>query len=126
MTGLTRDGTAESVSRDQMLRRERGQRKKQFPCSADRDQDSQPNPVDPYSSRSGGHPHAECVHMMHAQHRFSATTNSSKIRCAMFGLPFVQHNIMITFFTAAAAAAAAAAGVESLLLVVVQYSNRWC
>ena len=34
MSKLTRDGTAEPVSRDQILRRERGQRKIDFPCSA--------------------------------------------------------------------------------------------
>ena len=34
MSRLTRDGTAEPVSRDQILRRERGQRIIHFPCSA--------------------------------------------------------------------------------------------
>ena len=34
MSKLTRDGTAETVSRDQILRRERGQGKVHFPCSA--------------------------------------------------------------------------------------------
>ena len=34
MSKLTRDWTAESVSRDQILRRERGQRIIHFPCSA--------------------------------------------------------------------------------------------
>ena len=43
---LTRDGTAEPVSRDQILRRERGQRIIHFPCSAaDHEQDWQPWPV---------------------------------------------------------------------------------
>ena len=37
-----RDGTAETVSRDQILRRERGQGNINFPCSADREQDWQP------------------------------------------------------------------------------------
>ena len=46
---LTRDGTAEIVSRDQILRRERGQGNIRFPCSADRKQDWQPYPVDPYT-----------------------------------------------------------------------------
>ena len=46
---LTRDGTAEPVSRDQILRRERGQGNFHFPCSADHVQDWQPYPVDPYS-----------------------------------------------------------------------------
>ena len=49
MSRLTRDGTAEPVSRDQILRRERGQRNIHFPCSADHVQDWQPYPVDPYS-----------------------------------------------------------------------------
>ena len=43
MSKLTRDGTAEPVSRDQILRRERGQRIIYFPCSAaDHEQDWQP------------------------------------------------------------------------------------
>ena len=47
MSRLTRDGTAEPVSRDQILRRERGQGNIDFPCSADHEQDWQPYPVDP-------------------------------------------------------------------------------
>ena len=35
MSRLTRDGTAESVSRDQILRHVRGQGNIHFPCSAD-------------------------------------------------------------------------------------------
>ena len=42
-------GTAEPVSRDQILRREHGQGNIHFPCSADHEQDWQPYPVDPYS-----------------------------------------------------------------------------
>ena len=38
-----------TVSRDQILRRERGQGNVNFPCSADHEQDWQPYPVDPYS-----------------------------------------------------------------------------
>ena len=46
MSKLTRDGTAEPVSRDQILRRERRQRIIHFPCSAaDHEQDWQPCPV---------------------------------------------------------------------------------
>ena len=46
MSKLTRDGTAEPGSRDQILRRERGQRIIHFPCSAaDHEQDWQPCPV---------------------------------------------------------------------------------
>ena len=49
MSRLARDGTAELVSRDQILRRERGQGNVNFPCSADDEQDWQPYPVDLYS-----------------------------------------------------------------------------
>ena len=49
MSRLTRDGTVEPVSRDQILRRERGQVNTNFPCSADHEQDWQPYPLDPYS-----------------------------------------------------------------------------
>ena len=42
MSRLTRDGTAEPVSRDQILRRERGQGEFHFPCAADHEQDWQP------------------------------------------------------------------------------------
>ena len=49
MNRLTRDGTAEPVSRDKILRRERGQGNIIFPYSADHEQDWQPYPVDPYS-----------------------------------------------------------------------------
>ena len=46
MSKLTRDETAEPVSRDQILRREREQRMIHFPCSAaDHEQDWQPCPV---------------------------------------------------------------------------------
>ena len=45
-----RDGTAEPVSRDQILRRERGQGNMKFPCSADHEQDWQPYPFDPHSA----------------------------------------------------------------------------
>ena len=46
MSRLTLDGTAETVSRDQLLRRERGQGNINFPCSADHEQVWQPYPVD--------------------------------------------------------------------------------
>ena len=48
LSRLTRDGTAESLSREQILRRERGQGHIYFPCSADHEQDWQPYPVDSY------------------------------------------------------------------------------
>ena len=52
---MTRDGTTEPVSRDQFLRRERGQGKPHFPWLADHGQNSQPYPVDPYFAQSTGH-----------------------------------------------------------------------
>ena len=50
MSRLTRDGTAEPVSRDQIIRRERGQGNIHFhfSCSADHEQHWQPYLVDPF------------------------------------------------------------------------------
>ena len=55
MSRLTRDGTAEPVSRDHILRHARGQGNMNFPCSADHEQDWQPYPVDPYSAICDDH-----------------------------------------------------------------------
>ena len=55
MSRLTRDGTAEPVSRDQTLRHAREQGNIHFPCSADHEQDWQPYPVDLYSAICDGH-----------------------------------------------------------------------
>ena len=50
MSRVARDGTAESVAGNQILRRERGQGNINFPCSADDEHDWQPHPVDSYSA----------------------------------------------------------------------------
>ena len=55
MSRLTRDGTAEPVSRDLILRYARGQGNIHFPCSVDHGQDWQPYPVDPYSAICDDH-----------------------------------------------------------------------
>ena len=55
MSKLARDGTAEPVSRDPILRRERGQGNIYFPSSADDEQDWQPYPVDPYAAICDDH-----------------------------------------------------------------------
>ena len=51
MNRLTRDGTAEPISRDQILRHARGQGNVHFPCSADHEQDW----LDPYSAICDDH-----------------------------------------------------------------------
>ena len=52
---LTRDGTAEPVSRDQILTRVQGEGDIIFSCSADHEQDWKPYPVDPYSAICDDH-----------------------------------------------------------------------
>ena len=47
---LTRDGTAEPVSRGQIFRHVREQGNINFPCSADHEQIWKPYPVHPYSA----------------------------------------------------------------------------
>ena len=70
MSRLTRDGTDETVSRDQILRRERGQGNINFPCSADHVQDWQPYPVDPYSCHM-------CDHTYYPYHHVDRVTSAS-------------------------------------------------
>ena len=60
-----RDGTAEPVSQDQILRRERGQGNVYFSCSADYEQDWQPYPVDPYSADSADHTYIHTYMLAH-------------------------------------------------------------
>ena len=67
MSRLTRDGTAEPVSRDQILRHARGQGNIHFPCSADHEQDWQPYPVDPYSAICDDHTY---IHTYIHDHKF--------------------------------------------------------
>ena len=62
MSRLTRDGTAEPVSRDQILRHAWGQKNINFPCSGDHEQDWQPYPVDPYPAICDDH---TCIHTLH-------------------------------------------------------------
>ena len=62
MSRLARDRTTESVSRDQILRRERGQGNINFPCSANHEQDWQPYPVDPYSCYMCYHRYHTLIH----------------------------------------------------------------
>ena len=57
ISGLTRDETAEPVSRDKILRREQRQRNIHFPCSAYHKHDWQPYTVDSYSSTRDAHTH---------------------------------------------------------------------
>ena len=55
MSRLTRDGTAEPVSGDQILRHARGQGNIIFPVQLTTQQDWQPYPVDPYSAICDDH-----------------------------------------------------------------------
>ena len=55
MGRLARDGTDEPVSRDQILRRERGQGNIHFPCSADHELDWKFYPIASYSARYDDH-----------------------------------------------------------------------
>ena len=73
MSRLTPHGTAEPVSRDQILRHARGQGNIHFPYSADHEQDWQPYPVDPYSVICDDH---TCIHsyILYSELRHSNVT----------------------------------------------------
>ena len=64
MSKLARDGTAEPVSPDQILSRERGQEKNHVPCSTDHEQDWQPYPVDPYSCYTCDHTDRQAYYIL--------------------------------------------------------------
>ena len=69
MSRLARDGTAEPVSRDQILRRQRGQGNINFPCSADHVQGWQPYLVDPYFCHMcDQYENIQCNNRMHANY----------------------------------------------------------
>ena len=73
MSRLTRDGTAEPVSRDQILRHARGQGNISFLCSADHEQDWQPYPVDLYSVMCDDHTYIHTPpYLGHTQSGYSA------------------------------------------------------
>ena len=61
MSELTRDDTAEPVSRDQNSQARTGTGKNNFPCSAE---DWQPHPVDPYFADSTNHTHSAIEYVM--------------------------------------------------------------
>ena len=68
MSRLTRDGTAETVSRDQILSHVRGQGNIHFPRSADHEQDWQPYPIDPYSAICDDHTYINKITMGCGRH----------------------------------------------------------
>ena len=77
MSRLTRDGTAEPVSRDQLVRRERGQGNIYFPCSADHEQDWQPYPVDPRSATCDDYTYIHTYHERCGVDKFASGGGSS-------------------------------------------------
>ena len=87
MSRLTRDGTAEPVSRDQILKHVRGQGNLDFPCSADHEQDWQPYPVDPYSAICDDHTyiHTYCNVLPHCTIRSDGAIDRSKNKVGGFG-----------------------------------------
>ena len=83
MSRLTRDGTAEPVSRDQILRHVRGQGDIHSPCSADHEQDWQLYPVDPYSAICDDHTYILYIHtyiLTYILHTYIHNTLSRLIR----------------------------------------------
>ena len=78
MSRLTRDRTAEPVSRDQILTHARGQGNIIFPCSAGHEQDWQPYPVDPYSAICDDHTNIHTyIHLRLSQHHLRSAGSES-------------------------------------------------
>ena len=93
MSKLTRDGTAEPVSRDQILRHARRQGNIHFPCLAGHEQGWQPYPVDPYSAICDDYTYIHTfVHMgllyRYFSRRISVDESLFEIRDAKASIPF--------------------------------------
>ena len=86
MSRLTRDGTAEPVSRNQILRHVRGQVNIHFRCSADHEQDWQPYPVDPYSAICDDHTY---IHTNRPKHLTGTLWKKGDSRTTETGTPFL-------------------------------------
>ena len=106
MSRLTRDGTAEPVSRDQILRHARGQGNIHFPCSADHEQDWRPYPVDPYSAICDGHTYIpiyiRCYAMLFVAFfpplfRCKTATATATAACNLFVRFFFKRTILTSF-----------------------------
>ena len=69
---LTRDGTAEPISRDQILRHERGHGNIYVSCTADHEQDWQPYSVDSYSCYMCDHTTYIKYHMLQRKDKTSS------------------------------------------------------
>ena len=102
MSRLTRDGTAEPVSRDQILRHARGLGNIHFPCSADHEQGWQPYPVDPYSAICDDHTYT----MFRTTHRlrtdvlsFAGYQNSTNFKLASLGMRGAQERALLFMMT---------------------------
>ena len=98
-----RDGTAEPVSRDRILRHARGQGNTRFPCSADHEQDWQPCPVDPYSAICDDHTYSIIVtsrwtKSCHPTFHFPKTSVLVKTFQRFFPSPALSKSITSTFF----------------------------
>ena len=98
MSRLTRDGTAEPVSRDQILRHARGLGNINFPCSADHEQDWQPYPVDPYSAICDDHTYIHTYILPRVRwYRASSPQGSSTNGCCHFAGHHGPINVRLSF-----------------------------
>ena len=91
MSRLTRDGTAELVSRDQTLTHVHGPGNIQFPCSADHEQDWQPYPVGPYSAICDDHTYSH-TYCWTPTFRIRALMNNVQVNTA-----HVQYRTVVVF-----------------------------
>ena len=83
MNRLTRDGTAEPVLRDQILRHPRGQGNVHFPGLADHEQDWQPYPVDPYSAICDDDTYIHVIPPWEDQREWHRMTRMTRPDCAV-------------------------------------------
>ena len=85
---------SETLSRDQILWRERGQGNIHFPCSADHEQDWQPYPVDPYSCYIRA-----CIHTLQPSIRVENLNIRGKLLLFLYSSRKTSYGILLGYFT---------------------------
>ena len=93
MSRLTRDGTAEPVSRDQILRHARGQGNIHFPCLADHEQDWQPYRVDPYSAICDDHTYIHTQQAESGAYLRDSSLPSSAVASIYLFITAIRHRV---------------------------------
>ena len=116
---LTRDGTAEPVSRDQFPGHELGQGKIHFPCSADHEQDWSPYPVDPSLAMCDDHTYIHTIIVTINSLDIFPHSKEFYLQCLLYTVSSVVIILIVIFFYLAE-------NIEAITFCVIMYFSFQC